>query len=131
MAPTAGDSLGLRLGTIGSVRVGEPILITLHLQNRTQRTVDLYLRGRSITFDVEIARASGEVVWRRLEEEIIPAIVHIRPMGPEERLDLQVTWDPRTPEGALLEPGEYTARGYLLTEGEPLETPAVSFSVVP
>ena len=125
------DSLGLRLGFPASLRVGEPVTVSLHVQNRTRRALDLYLRGRAITFDVVIARASGEVVWQRLEDEIIPAIVHLRPMAPEERFELQVAWDPRTRDGQLLEPGEYTARGLLLTEGEPLETPTVEFRIEP
>lgn len=125
------DSLGLELEVPARVRVGEPVTITLHVQNQTRRALDLYLRGRTPTFDVVIARPTGEVVWQRLEDEIIPAILHLRTLAPEERLELRVTWEPRNQEGELLEPGDYSARGLLLTEGEPLETPPVSFRIEP
>jgi hypothetical protein len=99
-------------------------------QNRTERSIDLYLRGRTTIFDVIVARAAGEVVWRRLEDEIIPAIVHLRTLAPAERFEVVTLWDQRTKRGKTLEPGEYTARGLLLVEGNPLETPSVPFRVV-
>ena len=127
---TVPDSLGLELTLPGRVRAGEPMPIKLHVQNLTQRTLDLYLRGRTITFDVVVARPAGEVVWQRLEDEIIPAILHLRTLAPSERIELEVVWDQRTRQGEPLEPGEYVARGQLLVEGEPLETPPVPFRIV-
>lgn len=127
-APTP-DSLAVDLEIPARLQVGESVTISLVVQNRTRRPLDLYLRGRSPTFDVVITRPAGEVVWQRLEHEIIPAIVNLRPLTPEERLELRVIWEPRDREGELLEPGEYSARGLLLTEGDPLETPPVSFRI--
>lgn len=127
---TAPDSLGFELVLPRQVRAGEPVVITLRVQNRAGRTLDLYLRGRTITFDVVVARAGGEVVWRRLDDEIIPAIVHLRPLAPGERLEAEAAWDQRTKQGKRLEPGEYVARGFLLVEGDPLETPPAAFRVV-
>jgi hypothetical protein len=126
---TAPDSLSLELVLPPRVRAGEPVPITLRVENSTGRTLDLYLRGRTITFDVVVARAGGEVVWRRLDDEIIPAIVHLRPLAPGERLEIEAAWDQRTKQGARLEPGEYVARGFLLVEGDPLETPPAAFRV--
>ncbi len=122
------DTLALELLLPRSVRAGEPVPMTLRVQNRTARTLDLYLRGRSPTFDVVVARPDGEVVWRRLEGEIIPAIALLRPLAPGERLEIAASWDQRTGRG-LITPGNYTARGLLLTEGEPLETADVPFTV--
>jgi len=99
-------------------------------QNRTERSIDLYLRGRTTIFDVIVARAAGEVVWRRLEDEIIPAIVHLRTLAPAEQLSLVTVWNQRTKQGGPLEAGEYTARGLLLVEGDPLETPSARFRIV-
>jgi len=128
---TAGmDSLHLELLLPSRVRTGEPVPIRLRAQNVTQRALDLYLRGRTITFDVVIARASGDVVWRRLEGEIIPAIVHLRPLAPGERLDVETVWDQRTKNGRAVEPGEYVAHGLLLVEGEPLRTPPTSLKIL-
>jgi hypothetical protein len=84
------DSLGLELRLPARVRVGETVTIAFFAQNQTQRVLDLYLRGRSPTFDVVIARPTGEVLWQRLEDEIIPAIVNLRTLAPDERLELRV-----------------------------------------
>lgn len=102
----------------------------LRAQNVTQRALDLYLRGRTTTFDVVIERAAGGVVWRRLEGEIIPAIVHLRPLAPGERLEVETTWDQRTNDGRPVGPGEYVVDGLLLVEGEPLRTPRKSLTIV-
>jgi hypothetical protein len=124
------DSLGLELVLPPRVRAGEPVTFVLRVQNRTSRALDLYLRGRTITFDVVVSRAGGEVVWQRLEDQIIPAILHLRTIAPSERIELEAVWDQRTRRGTPLEPGEYAARGLLLVEGEPLETPTVPFRIV-
>jgi hypothetical protein len=123
MTDTQPDSLDLELQVPRRVPAGEPVPITLRVHNRTERALDLYLRGREITFDVEVARPDGEVVWRLLDDEIIPAILHLRTLQPDERIEIPATWDQRTKEGRLLEAGEYAARGFLLVEGAPLETP--------
>src|SRR5262245_31840654 len=86
------ESLRLELLAPSRVRAAAPVTLRLRVQNVSQRAVDLYLRGRNVTFDVVIARASGEVVWQRLEGEIIPAIVHLRPLKPGERLEAETVW---------------------------------------
>lgn len=103
--------------------------IALTVENGTPRTVDLYLRGRAPTFDVIVARSDGAVVWRRLENEIIPAIVSLRTLAAAERLELSTLWDQRTREGSPAAAGEYTARGLLLLEGSSLETKSVPFRI--
>ena len=45
-------------------------------------------------------------------------------------LEAEAAWDQRTKQGKRLEPGEYAARGFLLVEGDPLETPPAAFRVV-
>jgi hypothetical protein len=123
------DSLGLELVVPPRIRLGQPVPIELRLENRTGRALDLYLRGRTITFDVEVARPGGEVVWQRLRDEIIPAIVHLRTLAPAERLELEAVWDQQTHQGRPVEAGNYTVRGLLLVEGEPLETQSVSLRI--
>jgi len=103
--------------------------ITLNVENETPRAVDLYLRGRAPTFDVIVARPDGAVVWQRLENEIIPAIVNLRTLAPAERLELATVWDQRTRQGNAVAAGEYTARALLLVEGDPLETTSVAFQI--
>jgi hypothetical protein len=103
--------------------------IRLRAENITQRPLDVYLRGRILTFDVVIAGAAGEVVWRRLEGEIIPAIVRVRPLAPGERLEAETVWNQRTTAGETVAPGEYVVHGLLLVEGEPLRTPPTSLQI--
>lgn len=103
--------------------------ITLTVENDTPRTIDLYLRGRIPTFDVIVNRADGEMVWQRLENEIIPAIVSLRALASAERLELTAVWDQRTTRGRAAEVGDYTARGVLLLEGELQETKSVPFRI--
>jgi intracellular proteinase inhibitor BsuPI len=117
------DSIRVELLLEPRVRAGEPVRLRLRVQNVTQHAVDLYLRGRTNTFEVVVARAAGGVVWRRLEGEIIPAIVHLRPLAPGERLEVETVWNQRTNDGKPVAPGEYVVDGSLLTEGEPLRAP--------
>lgn len=123
------DSVGLQLLVAGPVRAGAAVRFSMLVQNLTARPLDLYLRGRESTFDVVVARPASEVVWRRLEGEITPAIVHIRTLAPTERFELVAEWDQRTKQGTSVPPGEYTARGLLLVEGEPLATLTQTFRI--
>jgi hypothetical protein len=130
VADAGPESLRLELQLASRVRASEPVPLRLRAENVSGRAIDLYLRGRSTTFDVIIARPSGEVVWSRLEGEIIPAIVHLRPLAPGERLEVEAVWDQRTKDGKRVEPGEYVATGLLLVEGEPLRTPPKPLRIV-
>ena len=123
------DSLRLELLLPRSARAGEPISIRLRVENRTQHRIDLYLRGRTPTFDVIVARSDGVVVWHRLEDEVIPAIVSFRALAPGDHLELAATWNQRTKKRQTVGAGSYTARGLLLVEGSPLETPRVPFVI--
>lgn len=91
--------------------------------------MDLYLRGRSATFDVIVTRPDGNVAWRRLEGEVIPAIVHLRTLAPAEHLELITVWDQQTMNGVPIDAGEYSARGLLLVEGGPMETSSVPLHI--
>jgi hypothetical protein len=124
------DSLVFDLQVPVEVRARTPVRATLRVENRASRSFDLYLRGTMLTVDVEVRDVAGEVVWRRLEGEIIPAIVHLRTLASGERIAAEVVWDQRTKGGRRVPPGAYTARGFLLREGEPLATPPRSFRIV-
>lgn len=92
--------------------------------------MNLFLRGRTSTFDVEVVDARGELVWRRLENEIIPAIVHVRMLPAGEHFELSATWNQRTHDSRPVARGEYIARGFLLTEDASQVTPPASFVIV-
>jgi hypothetical protein len=123
------DSLALTLVAPDRVAPGAPVPFLVQVENRSGRPLDLYLRGRTITLDFEVTDADGALVWRRLEGEMIPAIIHLRTLAPGERFDVQVEWDQRTREGVRVRAGEYRARGLLLVEGEALETEVVRFRI--
>ena len=124
------DSLRVELIVPERVRAGETVRFTLRVQNVSPRTFDLYLRGRESTFDIEVSRATGDTIWRRLAGAVIPAIVHIRPLAPRERFELIAEWDQRDNKGRPLGVGEYSARGLLLVEGAPLATERKALTIV-
>lgn len=124
------DSLQLELLVPGRIRAGDAVRFTLRVRNPTPRKLDLYLQGRTATFDVVVTRAEGDTIWRRLEGEIIPAIVHLRALDPGEQFEVSGRWDQRGRDGRLVIPGRYIARALLLVEGAPLESPAVQIAIV-
>jgi intracellular proteinase inhibitor BsuPI len=130
VSAAANDPVRLELEVAPRARAGAPVRIRLSARNVTQRTVDLYLRGRTLTFDVVITRPGGEVVWRRLEGATIPAIVRLRPLAPGETLEAEATWDQRTNARRVVGPGDYVVEGSLLLEGEPLRASPQSLTIV-
>jgi hypothetical protein len=105
--------------------------MTLRLQNIGDRPLDLYLRGRTIAFDVVVTRDDGSVVWRRLEGEIIPAIIQQVPLGAGEVVALQTEWDQRTSAGTPTRPGRYDVQAILPTdERDPLTSQLAQIHIV-
>ncbi|HUH13059.1 MAG TPA: BsuPI-related putative proteinase inhibitor [Longimicrobiales bacterium] len=131
MPDATADSLRLRLRVPGRVAAGEPVSITLRVENRTERTLTLYLVGRVIAFDLVVEDRDGAVVWRRLEDEVIQAILRLETLPPGEALVLEDSWDQRSNAGEPVPPGEYRVRGELLTEGEPLAAPIERLTILP
>jgi hypothetical protein len=129
---TAPESLRVRLDVPKEVRVGQPVPIVIRLENGGERPLDLYLRGRTIAFDIFITRADGKLVWQRLKDEIIPAIAQLKVLLAGEVLELKDEWYQRDNRGEPVEPGSYLVRGSVLTDGPaPLETAPASLRIVP
>ncbi len=104
----------------------------IRIENVGEATLELYLRGRTIAFDIVIANATGRVVWRRLEGDVIPGIIQFKALSAGEVFELSHDWDQRTNRGASVGPGRYTAQGILLTDGpEPLSSVPTHFLIVP
>jgi hypothetical protein len=131
MPSSVSDSLRLTLEFPDRIAHGQPVPITLRTENTSGRVVDLYLRGRTIAFDILVTDEVGAVVWRRLEDEIIPGILRIETLDPGEVLEVKDVWDQRGSSGEMIPPGSYRVQGELLTEGEPLVTPARKLKIVP
>ena len=104
-------------------RVGSTVPITLRARNVSDRPVDLYLRGRTIAFDVVVRHADGDIAWRRLENEIIPAIIRLETLAPQQVLELDAEWSPELA-------GSYVVEGVLLTDGPDLRTDPVTLRVL-
>ena len=128
MAPA---SLRIRLDVPTEVRVGQPVPIVIRLENGGERPLDLYLRGRTIAFDIFVSRPDGHVVWQRLKDEIIPAIIQLKVLRPGEVLELRDEWHQRGNRGERVGPGRYVVRGTVLTDGPALETAPASLRIPP
>ena len=125
------DSLRLWLELPDLVRVDEAVPITLQVENIGDRPLDLSLRGRAITFDLLISHENGAQVWRRLEDAVIPAILRLETLEPGGTLVLRESWDQRSDAGDPVPAGVYTVTGELLTDGQPLSTPAEPLRIGP
>lgn len=109
---------------------GRPVSLSLVVEHPGPDALELFLQGRSATFDVEVRDAAGALVWRRLEGAVLQAILQLRVLWPGERFVLHASWDQRDQAGALVPPGEYRLRGFLLTDApEPLATDEVTVNL--
>ena len=126
------DSVAFRLVLPGSARSGEPVPIALRLTNKTEHPITLALQGRPIAFDVVVAHEDGTTVWRRLEGEVVTAILAVRTLEPAESLEFETTWNGRDRSGAAAAPGRYRVTGSLSTDQpDGLHTPHVPLTILP
>lgn len=131
VAATEPDSLRLQLHVPDQVRAGDTVPMTLRVHNVAGRPLDLHLRGRTIAFDIVVTRADGSTAWRRLEGQIIPAIIQLRTLAADEALELRAEWHQRTNKGEPVGSGVYTVQALLLTDApQPLESPRVPLQIV-
>lgn len=119
----------VRLEAPDSVQAGTQVEFRLVVTNESSKPVDLYLRGREPTMDVEVTRENGNVVWRRLEGEIIPAVLHLYTLARGAHLYVDAMWDLRV-EGEAVTPGEYILSASLLAEDSPVTAPPRQLTVV-
>ncbi len=125
------DSLELSIDMPAQVRQGQPVLITLQVRNTTDRLLNLYLRGRTIAFDLVVSSPDGSLIWRRLAHEMIPAIIRVETLAPGEKLALEAVWSLQSNDGEPVLPGAYRVGGELLTDREPLVTPTRPIEILP
>jgi intracellular proteinase inhibitor BsuPI len=129
---TGADSLRLEIEAPAQVRPGDRARITLRARNAGAAPLQLYLRGRIIAFDFVLRREDGTVAWQRLADQMIPAIVQVKVLGPGDTLEFADAWDGRTGRGAPLPPGHYTLEGLLLRDQpEPFRSAPVPVEVLP
>jgi hypothetical protein len=126
----AAHTLTLDLDVPGTTTAASPVPITLRVTNNGTAPIDLYLRGRSIAFDIVITSAAGDTVWHRLRDAVLDASVQVRVLQPRDSLVLTDRWNQRTNEGKTVPPGEYSVRAFLLTDQpEPITFPTVPLRI--
>jgi hypothetical protein len=131
--PVTDPSTQLRVWLIApeSARLGSIVPIVIRLENTGEASLQLYLRGREIAYDILIGDAAGQVVWNRLEGHIIPGIIQVKVLESGEVLELSHEWDQRTNRGKAVGAGLYTAQGIVLTDGPgPLASPPKPLLIV-
>ena len=120
----------LTLEAPARVTVGASLPLSLALRNTGAQPLTLSLRGRAIAFDFQVLDSSGAVVWERLHEQVVPAVIQAVTLAPGERRDFRHTFDLKGNDGVALRPGTYTVVGLLLRDQpDPLRSPAVRFEI--
>jgi len=125
------DSITFTVVAPHSVRRGKAVPITLRVTNTGAQPLNLYLTGRTITFDIIVTRADGQVVWRRLEHVTGQQIVQVKTLAPGERFELKDVWHQRTDAGTRVSPGDYTLTGVIPTDRQPLRTVPLPLRIKP
>ena len=110
------DSVSFRVHAATSVHAGEPVPIELVLTNRTERRLAVSLQGRPLAFDIIVRRENGSVVCRRLEGQVVSAILALRELAPADSLTFEAVWDGRMADGRPAPPGRYQIVGRLPTD---------------
>ncbi len=112
-AGAGGSGIQLRLLAPARVVVGEPVPVTLRIENAGGRPATLYLQGRPPAFDITVHDASGRQVWRRLEGATVAMVLGIRELAPGESLELEDVWRQTDAAGHPVPPGRYRLTGLL------------------
>ena len=128
----ATDSMRFEIVLPDSVRAGEPVPVTLRLTNTGREELTIYLQGRPIAFDLTVRRLDGTIVWRRLEGEVVSAILAVRQLKPGASLEFEEVWRQVSNTGEAVPPGDYSVTGALPTDAlEPFQTAPASLRIVP
>lgn len=125
------DTLRLWVEVPERTPAGESVPMTVHVENVSGRDLELHLRGRTVAFDLVVSDPEGREVWRRLEREVVPAILRLDNLADGDVLELTDAWNQQTGAGEPVPAGLYRVRGELLTEGEPLLTPEIPLQIDP
>jgi hypothetical protein len=104
------------------VQRGSRVAFRLVVRNTSSHSEELILRGREPTLEVVVSRESGDVVWHSLEGRVIPAVLQMYPLAPEEKLEVSTVWDQRREKRQPLV-GTYVVRASLLAEGASIAAP--------
>lgn len=104
------------IGLPASVRVGEPVPITLRVRNAGREPLTLTLTGRPVGFDLVVTRPDGALVWNRLHGQVVALVLQIGFLQPGEALEFADRWEQLDNAGRPVAPGVYHVRGILPAE---------------
>ena len=110
------EAMTLELMLPDSVHAGDSVPITLRVTNEGRKPAPLYSQGRPTAFDIVVARADGQVIWRRLERAVISAVLQVRELRPGEFLEFTDVWQQRDDSGRIVPAGEYRVTGVFPTD---------------
>jgi Intracellular proteinase inhibitor len=102
----------LSLEAPNEVEVGQTVNLKLIWRNLTNQPVELTLGGRP-PYDFVVTTSEGKEVWRWLEGQTVQEILEIKTVGPGQKLEFTLEWQPVDQAGAALAPGNYLAQGIL------------------
>ena len=97
----------LELDLPARVASGRPVAVALRLINPSGTPREVVLQGRPAAFDLRVTRADGAPVWRRLEHEVVTAVLQLRTFAAGETLALDAVWNQRDDRGSPVPPGDY------------------------
>jgi hypothetical protein len=117
MTPAPDGNLLVTIKAPATVEAGAAIPITMRIENTSSEPLELYLHGREATYDFIVTSSGGDTVWRRLEGQVVQAILRVEFLAPGEALELHDRWNQRDNGGKRVAPGSYFVRGALLGEG--------------
>ena len=130
MTPARDGNPVVTINAPENVAAGAAIPIIMRVENTSGEPLELYLHGREATYDFIVTSADGDIVWRRLEGEILQAILRVEVLAPGQELEFRHSWNQRDNSGKRIAPGSYVIRGILLGEGSSmLKSPAVPFRI--
>jgi hypothetical protein len=127
--PGQGDSMRVELVAPETIRAGEPVRLVLRVSNTGKRPITLYLQGRPTAFDLVVQGGGGRIVWRRLLGATVSTILGIRTLEPGKTIEFEDTWRQQTASGKPVPPGTYVLSGSILTDREPIRSPAVRLTI--
>jgi hypothetical protein len=126
------DSLHFTIIVPDTVRTGQPVRITLHLTNVTTHPVEAHFLGREIAFDIVVAGRDDRVVWRRLAHGVVPGILQVKTLAPQDRLEFSDVWRQENDDGKPVAPRSYKLWGELPSdEREPRRTETATLRITP
>ena len=128
---TTRSPMQLEIAVPPEVKQAEPVPFSLRLTNTSHQPITVYLMGRPTAFDIEVADEAGNVVWRRLAGETVPAILGVRTLAPGESLRFGESWRQRDQAGRLVPAGSYSVTGVLPTDAEPIRSGPARLRILP